>query len=178
MARKPRDYAAEYAHRKARGHGLGRTTQQARGHAPPPGKTEAQARRERELAEAESIGKLTTPQRGQIRAFARERAAFIGQEEDEAIDEAIAWATANGWQRFREERAFIKGLGMQGMTMTDIELRSLSGEGFPNPKWYYYRTREQMRGADYTPRTEAQRARRRMRDRDRKARRRRRRKAA
>lgn len=162
---KPRDYGAEYAQRKARGAARGLTGSAIRGHAPKPGKTEAQERREREAAQKAALGKLTTPERAAIRRWTRNRAEANGIDADTAIEEMLEWTTIHGWDRFVTERAFIENLGMQGMSMAQIEYRSASGQGFPDPRLYWYRRRETMKGHAWTPRTPSQRNRRRIRER-------------
>lgn len=68
MAKKPRDYAAEYARRTA-GTAKGSAARQAkRGHKPPTGKTEYSARRDREQAELKATGKPTTRMRAKMLA--------------------------------------------------------------------------------------------------------------
>ena len=139
MAKKPRDFAAEYQRRKERGLARGLTGSEARGHKPPPGLTEAAARRQRERREAEATGKLTTPQRQAIRAYARRVAEDRGLDPDDLSEELIGWATAKGYDAFQTERAFIAQGGMIGMTIEEIEARTVD-EGFPDKRLYYYHT--------------------------------------
>jgi hypothetical protein len=178
--RKPRDHAADYARRIARAEErLGRPLARgergaARGHVPPPGKTEARARFERETA----LGQLSTGQKATIRRFAEAKADFLGFDPEEVTEEAISWATAVGYDRALEEIRFDRRLGQQGRSMADLEFRSANEGGFPDPRWYYYRRADRMHGRSYTPRTEAQKAARRTRERRQRRRRASRRKAA
>jgi hypothetical protein len=175
VAKKPRDYAAERARRKAlerqraRAEGRPYEPSRARGHGPQTrsraGKSESQARAEREAALKESIGALTSAERATIRRFARKVADRNGLDPDDAVAELLEWSLINGFEKFQTEKEFIEGLGMQGMSMAEIEFRSASGDGFPDPRMYWYRRREQMKGREWTPRTPTQRTRRRTRER-------------
>ena len=132
MARKPRDFAKEYA---ARTRGKAKGTPEyaaARGHAvktsgPQAGKSESQRRRERERIEAEATGKLTTQQRTYLRKFAREKAEFAGTDPDEAIDLAISWATRVGYPAAKAE---IAKSGYAGQKDIPLTLTYVSGTKF------------------------------------------------
>ena len=65
MARQ-RDYKAEYARRIARGLEQGRSRQEARGHKPPPGRTEYQVRRGRALVRARDAAEETPERTGEL----------------------------------------------------------------------------------------------------------------
>lgn len=158
MARKPRDHAADYARRKARGHALGKTTQEARGH---------QAAEHIERAEkARALGKLTSSETEAIKRFVARKSEQIGLDYDEMLEQAIGWATMVGYQHAKAEIAWDRDLHQQGMTMVEIEFRAATQDGFPDPRWYHYRSKEPMRGHAWTPRTEAQKNARRRRDRE------------
>jgi hypothetical protein len=165
MAKKPRDTKAEYARRKARGIARGQSGSEYRGHKPPPGRTEAAVRRERELREYEALGKLPDREKQAVKRFARQRAEFAGLDPEESEAELLEWTSLRGYAAFAKERDFMRNLGQQGMTMAAIEFRCATGDGFPDPRMYWYRRRELMRGHSYTPRRPDQQAARRRRER-------------
>ncbi len=123
-----------------------------RGHRPPAGKTEAQVRRERDLARKEMTGQLTSADRAAIRRFVYRQNALIGLPRDYRIGEAYAYATREGMAKFREEVAYVQQLRRESgplprgdtdkVTIDDLISRSLIDRGLPVVEWYFYNPSE------------------------------------
>jgi hypothetical protein len=105
--RPARDFAAEYARRKAKGAREGKSTQQARGHKP----REHVARREREKSAAG--GGLTSYEKQKTREFARQQAARTGRDPAEFEERALRWARENGYGAVKQARQRVKQLARQ-----------------------------------------------------------------
>jgi hypothetical protein len=148
MPKRQRDYAKEYARRLAQAQAAGKSRSEGRGHGVKGGKTESQRRRERELRETG----LTSSQRTTITRFAEKRAELLGLDAEEQAENLLNWAAAKGYDQFKAERKFIETMGMEGMTMAELEAQAADGERFPDPKIYWYHPQVEQREARTTRR--------------------------
>lgn len=142
MAKKPRDYAAEYARRQAKGRAAGKSRQAARGHKP----AEHIQRRESNIRRQEMLGGLTAAERATVRGFIRrlhEKAGWIG-DVDDMIEEALAYARDEGMAKFRAEMAFRREMiGNPGTVDIGYLERRSAENGFPDHRWYFYNFRKE-----------------------------------
>ena len=97
MARKARDYKAEYAKRLARGQAQGKTRQQARGH-------KAHEHIERKEREREEHGGLTLDQVRSVHKWGSERERIQPRNIGLNPDDLVAWAQDHGFDEYRKFR--------------------------------------------------------------------------